>query len=1089
VAFSPSRFRPLPWAAIACWGAIVLLGSFASPVGAADAPPAQNRLLNPVDKPSFPGIGAWMVDDLNTRVAQDAKPQIGTAAIDVAGKSKAAGGKVDIPVYEGELAGCQRLSLWVSPTAIGNVSEVGFQVQDAKGQWLMQTVPVDWTDWKRVDIDPTAGGMRLAYEQKGQDGKMVLPLRSVHVVWFAKDAGPAALRINGLTASVAPGPDTAVSIRPPENLALEANHPLALNIIAENHSAAEQPISIHYTLQANSAFADPPMPDPVLGYDRALGCPSKVSVDGVDKGDAKLCDGDDYSSFETPWGDNYKEVVATIDLGKTRQVSAVHYLPGDANWIFKADLSTSLDGTKFDPVPGAQGVDLHSQWGGPHPFPWAKPTPARYLRFRFHNDGQATNCFRLPPTISVYDGIANDVLSVPQVGPIVSSGSVKAALPARDFAELAVRGTENIGPGAYLLGLETTVSGRKEVRWSHVLVAPTDTVDPDRARRFGFNGSDTSPWMAENMRRCGFGWVRFENAKWMMYMPSRDHVAFDGSVAPWNLKYDDIFSNYQNAHLHVLPYVFQPPEWATSAPANVTQNRAGYPPKDTADYSDAIFQLVARYGRTKVDAALLKSNDKKSGLGMIDAVELWNEPNLNAPSWGPFVGTLPQYFDVLRAGAEGSRRADPKLPVSSCGWGSIDLEVVGQLSEHHYADGKTPLDFVDIVNVHFYSGRSEPETAGWDPNASRNGPATTSTTYPDQVEELVAWRDKLKPAAEIWLTEIGNDVGGPIGLTERHQAAKLPRGIMLALASGIDRVFVYREAGSIPSMHAGAGLLRNDMSTRPSWLTVATMIRQLQGFKGHALRLPTADPNVWLFLWQDGQRRVVTAWTLGQTTPLGIDLGKARVCDAFGYTTSIANTSAITLSYFPTYITLTESTPALTALTAKAHAQTQEHVATQRKLANMPMRLIQFGSGEHVAMFKGYGPPRRFTPVNKDTPWNEKEGYGWVTSAVQNEDASWIADALERSGCRVSPDQTFRLRLDPGRQTLRIRANALNDQQPVNVVLKTGTTSQKAIMSKDAPVAEFTVTGGKDPIEISLDNWGVFRWLTAIPQSEVKGNP
>jgi hypothetical protein len=233
----------------------------------------------------------------------------------------------------------------------------------------------------------------------------------------------------------------------------------------------------------------------------------------------------------------------------------------------------------------------------------------------------------------VYDGIENDTVTLPQVGQVVASGAVDATVPARDFTELAIRGTEKIGPGAYLLGLESTVAGHNETRWSHLFVQPADTVDPERARRFGINGADTSPWMAENMRRCGFGWMRFENAKWMMYMPKRDHVAFDGTAAPWNLKFDDIFGNYQRVGLHVLPYVFQPPEWALDVPANITKNRAGYPPKDPADYGDAIFQLVARFGRAKVDPSLLKSDDKKSGMGMIDAVELWNEPNLNDPGW------------------------------------------------------------------------------------------------------------------------------------------------------------------------------------------------------------------------------------------------------------------------------------------------------------------------------------------------------------------------------------------------------------------------------------------------------------------------
>jgi hypothetical protein len=243
-----------------------------------------------------------------------------------------------------------------------------------------------------------------------------------------------------------------------------------------------------------------------------------------------------------------------------------------------------------------------------------------------------------------------------------------------------------------------------------MLVLPTDEVNPDRARRFGINSSDPSRWMAENMRRAGFGYVRFENAKWMMYMPSPDGVAFDGSVGPWHVNHDAILSGYQSVGMHVLPYVFQVPTWAQNAPEGA-KNPYNYPPKNNADYGEAIFQIVARYGNNKVDPSLLKSDDKKTGLGWINAVELWNEPNLNDPGWGPWVGTMEQYFETMRAGVEGARRADPKLPVTSAGWAGINLETVGQMAEYKYADGKTPLDLVDVINVHFYSGRDEPEIA------------------------------------------------------------------------------------------------------------------------------------------------------------------------------------------------------------------------------------------------------------------------------------------------------------------------------------------------------------------------------------------
>jgi hypothetical protein len=98
------------------------------------------------------------------------------------------------------------------------------------------------------------------------------------------------------------------------------------------------------------------MPDPILGFDHALGCRSTWSVDGVNRGDAKLCDGDEFTHGETPWSQGYTQAVAIIDLGLIREVRAVRWQAGDANWIFKADLSTSTDQAAWQPVNRASGV-------------------------------------------------------------------------------------------------------------------------------------------------------------------------------------------------------------------------------------------------------------------------------------------------------------------------------------------------------------------------------------------------------------------------------------------------------------------------------------------------------------------------------------------------------------------------------------------------------------------------------------------------------------------------------------------------------------------------------------------------------------
>ena len=672
------------------------------------------------------------------------------------------------------------------------------------------------------------------------------------------------------------------------------------------------------------------MPDSILGSDIARGKPSTITIDGQDRGDARLTDGDDASAFETEWGSQAKELVATIDLSSPRALRAVKYLAGDANWIFRADVSTSLDGVTFTPVTSAQKVDLHGKWGGPHDFSLPGTLSARYLRIRFYSPDKIADCVRLPVTIQAFDGIDEETITVPTVGTTIASGTLAAKVPAHGAADLALLNRTPMKPGSYLLGMTYENRGKPVVRWSRLLVRPADTVDQNRTRRFGINGSQVE--LVPELQRCGFGSMRFENSKWQMFSPARGTVAFDGSVAPWNVPLDTIFGSYRDHGMQVLPYVFQTPEWATKAAPNITRNRAGYPPQDPADYGEAIYQLVARYGTKKVEPQTLISKDHVTGLGLIQAVELWNEPNLVGPDWAPFVGPLDEYFSVLRAGVEGARRADPHLPVSAAGWAGIDLDIVGTLAEHHYTDGKTPLDLIDIINVHFYSGRQEPETCGWDPNVERSGPASNGTTYPEQLENLVAWRDRLKPSAEIWLSETGNDVGGPIGRSERHQAAKVPRAVLMALAAGIERVFIYREKGSDPAQHAGAGLLRNDGSVRAQWFTVATMIRQLQGFTGRAGRLPTADPASWVLLWQDCERRLITAWTTGASAPLGLEVGPATVTNAFGGIASVATTATVPIGYFPTYLSVHRS-PQLDHLAEVARARDAKRTAQRQRLA------------------------------------------------------------------------------------------------------------------------------------------------------------
>jgi hypothetical protein len=421
-----------------------------------------------------------------------------------------------------------------------------------------------------------------------------------------------------------------------------------------------------------------------------------------------------------------------------------------------------------------------------------------------------------------------------------------------------------------------------------------------RASRFGINASDVK--LAPLHGRLGVGWVRFENLKWPMVSPKPGEYRFDGSVAPWHVDVDRILEAYTEEGMSVLPFLFMTADYASSAKPDVAANRRPfYAPADYATFGDFCFQTAARYGSAAHAADVLKTADKRSGLKRLHTFEIWNEPNLNAPSWGPWVATMEEYFELFRVAAEAVKRADPTATVTNAGYAGLEAETVAGLATYRYKDGKRPLDFVDVLNVHYYSGRTPPEVARIDINVQR-GPKREGMTYEEHLKRLVRWRDEHKPGLPIWLTETGYDTAGPYGVSERLQAARLPRVVMMALGEGIEKVFVYREKGSKPSHHAASGLLRDDNSVKPSWQTYATLIRALDGaVEGRRLEHPDANVRVYEWRTRDG-RATTAAWVIDGEGKLGLDLGPSVVTDAFGARRRADVRSDFPLSAFPVYL-------------------------------------------------------------------------------------------------------------------------------------------------------------------------------------------
>ncbi len=1040
----------------------------------------QRVLLSPLDVGSPVGKGAYAMNQLAVEAAPATiPPKFGASALSFSGQAESGGAKGDFTVSGAVPGQPKTLGAWMFLAPGANVRSVGFQFYDAQGEGLMFQTPADWTGWKWVEVNFQTSPVVQAYAQADKNGKADFPLKDVHVIWFSKAAGPSVITVDALSATTEldQAPSATLQTQVGGGDVGEPGQPLSSQLVMTNFGAQDAAPRVDFSIQRDSQFFSLAPPDPVYGSDQALGAKSWTELEGKRIEEGSLTDGKNWTgirpSFSKGGG---TEAFQFVDLGRALPISRLAYEANDGNWAWKVDVSASQDGQNYQPVPELQGVNVHNQWG-PQVFPDFKPFSARFVRLRYHKDGEKVGDVAMFNGLSIYDGIADESLDFPKVGEVVGTGSLSPKIPAHDFTGVPLKSDKALSPGNYLLAVRVKDGARTQLTYRHFLVMPEPLKAISPASRFGLNTNNYlfAPWH----RRLGIGWVRFENMKWPMVSPAPNTFNFLGA-APWNLNHDQIVSGFQSQGISVLPFLFQTPEYATSAPANVQRNRDSYPPKDNAQMADFVFQTVARYGSKKHAASELETADQKSGLNQMNTFEIWNEENLTDPGWGPWVGTTAQYNAMFRASAEAVKRADPTARVTNGGLAGIDIETLNTLLLP-YADGKRPLDFIDVLNVHFYSGRIAPEVSTKDPNADRSGNVGGERTYEQDLARLIAWRDKNKPGLPIWMSETGYDSAGPFGTDERTQAARLPRVIMLTLASGVDKVIVYRDSGSTPSMHAASGVVRDDDSFKPSWFTYATLIRQLDGVKTGAMRLPYPDPNVRLFAWTRGKETILTAWTIDNPAILKLQLGQSTVTDAFGRSRQTRIAGDLPISMFPVYIRNIGNPAAVQTLMARAKQEEVARKAQEARLAKTRAYLFDFGSKDKVGTID-IGDTRLFTPVLSTEIYDEAKGYGFFPGKADHDDTRhWISDALETDSTRMSPGQNFRFKVKPGRYQLRLN---LQPQGAAQLFIKGLVGGDKTIpIEHDGPVVTLNVEASNEPISISNDGFGDLFWLSMVEQS------
>lgn len=341
------------------------------------------------------------------------------------------------------------------------------------------------------------------------------------------------------------------------------------------------------------------------------------------------------------------------------------------------------------------------------------------------------------------------------------------------------------------------------------------------------NESENYPGYPNNQ----FGW----NPSWV------------GGKWPWN--FDKTYRAFKDRGLDVSPclqqnalYMLREPgkkEWKPISKCDDPEDPASY--KEHARY---MFQFAARYGATRVapEKLMLEGrNEPNSGLGLIQYMEHWNEPD---KWWRGREGYFTPFELAAMCSADydghegalgegyGAKNADPHMKFVMGGLADMSLDYIKamKLWSDTYRKSGFPAD---VLNVHHYSNISGGQEANLKKAIS---PEDDSLKY--KLKELVYYRDRHLPGKEIWLSEFGYDTNpnSPQGVKSIGdnssllvQAQWLVRSFLEMAAAGIDRAHVYFFAdlnSKNPNKFNSSGVVNEKwfkFQPKPSWFFLYTL--------------------------------------------------------------------------------------------------------------------------------------------------------------------------------------------------------------------------------------------------------------------------
>ena len=272
------------------------------------------------------------------------------------------------------------------------------------------------------------------------------------------------------------------------------------------------------------------------------------------------------------------------------------------------------------------------------------------------------------------------------------------------------------------------------------------------------------------MKEAGVRWLR-GFYEWQTIQPKQGY---------WNFTLQDrLVDNARTNNMHLVGVFAYLAPWAS---ANGGTRK--FPIKDIQFWRDYVTAMVERYHAD------------------IKYWEVWNEFN------GSFAenGSVEMYAELVREASVAAKKVDPTAKIGMS-VANFDVNFLNLAIEAGAADH---FDFICVhpfEKLHALSYGGEPALLG----------------MAGTLREMLA--SNHQPAdMPLWITEIGSEAPvTPNDQEDQVQANLLIKAYLLAIASGFQRVFWFEARGPSYGKQADLGLIRADMTPRPSYAALKAM--------------------------------------------------------------------------------------------------------------------------------------------------------------------------------------------------------------------------------------------------------------------------